>query len=380
MGHKRGGFRTELANAMAAAIWEAIKAGMTEITHFEEVAILREGLGADRISDATGGLLLKRFADYTSGVCRRHKVPMKTIRFPRCVYDIKHSKWLPHKLELPVNPYNGKSILLVPHYYLDTLPTLNPDDFWNYCYDNKNELLRSEFGQDISRNVNKTAIIELAKGHPELLRKYIHKREKIRPTAYNIQQDEKGLVRWYDASKKYVDKNPQPVKIGSNRAFEEVIKSFVNAYCHYIEENNGWKLLWNDNKTSKGEEAAQLLFLGIVKHYCQANDIEISKEPNIGRGPVDFKVSHGYQYRALLELKLARNTKFWNGLRKQLPTYMHAENVKTGYFVVVLFTEEDIMRIAGIRRAVTNLNKQAGCKISAVLVDARGVQLSASQL
>jgi hypothetical protein len=305
---------------------------------------------------------------------------MKTIRYPRCIFDIKHRKWLPNRLDLPLNPYNGKPILLVPDYYLDTLPTLTPDEFWNYCYDNRNELLRAEFGQDISRNVNKSEIIELAKGHPELLRKYVHYQERHRPTAYNIRRDEKGLVRWYEASKQYVAKKPLAIHVDSDNDFPQVIKSFVDEYCHFIEENNGWKLLWNDNDTSKSEEATQLLFLGIVKHYCHANDIDIARETNIGRGPVDFKVSHGYQYRALLELKLARNTKFWNGLRKQLPTYMHAEEAKTGYFIVVLFTEEDMKRIAGIRRAVTNLNKHTGGEISVVLVDARREKLSASKL
>jgi hypothetical protein len=59
---------------------------------------------------------------------------------------------------------------------------------------------------------------------------------------------------------------------------------------------------------------------------------------------------------------------------------MHAEEAKTGYFIVVLFTEEDMKRIAGIRRAVTNLNKHTGGEISVVLVDARREKLSASKL
>ena len=62
-------------------------------------------------------------------------------------------------------------------------------------------------------------------------------------------------------------------------------------FRNYVENNAGWKLLWNDNGAPKSEEAAQLLFLGVIKHYRKANNIDISREVNIGRGPVDFKVS-----------------------------------------------------------------------------------------
>jgi DNA-binding sugar fermentation-stimulating protein len=62
-------------------------------------------------------------------------------------------------------------------------------------------------------------------------------------------------------------------------------------------------LLWNENETPKSEEAAQLLFHGIVKHYCTANNVEVSPEVNIGRGPVDFKISSGHKFRTLVEVK-----------------------------------------------------------------------------
>jgi len=82
--------------------------------------------------------------------------------------------------------------------------------------------------------------------------------------------------------------------------FELVIEQFKRS----VEEQGGWRLLWNDgNVNEKPEEAAQLLFKGIAQSYCHANDIVIDREPNLGRGPVDFKFSNGYQRRALLEVK-----------------------------------------------------------------------------
>jgi hypothetical protein len=120
--------------------------------------------------------------------------------------------------------------------------------------------------------------------------------------------------------------------------------------------------------------------LGIVKHYCKANNIDISREADIGRGPVDFKVSAGYQLRALLEVKLAKNSKFWNGLEKQLPKYQEAEGIEVGYFLVVVYSEGDLKRIREIQERVRRVNEKTGYDIKAVVIDARSNPPSASKL
>ena len=66
-----------------------------------------------------------------------------------------------------------------------------------------------------------------------------------------------------------------------------------------------------------------------------------------------------------------RNTKFWNGLNKQLPTYLEAEQVKDGYFIVVIFNEADEKRTKDIGELASKLNKDMDCNITPVVVDAR---------
>jgi hypothetical protein len=130
------------ARLIADAIWEAIRSGLKKLRHFEEITILREGMGADRISDMTAGILRRRFASYTSAICRRHNVPTETVHYRRGSYDRRSQLWVPLDAQLPINPYNRKPILLVPRRYLRDLPTINADDFWDYCWVNENELLR----------------------------------------------------------------------------------------------------------------------------------------------------------------------------------------------------------------------------------------------
>jgi len=379
-GTSGAGSGKELGQIMASAVWDAIQAGMVHIDHFEEVAILRENIGPDRISDITANLLRHRFAKYTQQICRRHKVPVRAFRYTRSRFDSDSQRWAAGKFELPVNRYNNKAILLVPECYLKDLPTINAVDFWDYCVSFRSAELRRELNFDITRNIPKRRIIEIARQHREWRDGYIGYKESRKSRPYNLGKDKKGFVKWYDASRSFVNANPVRFAIHDEDSFLAAIKTMVDEFQHFVEENAGYRLLWNDNGTSKSEKAAQLLFLGVVKHYCQANDIDISPEPNIGRGAVDFKVAIGHGLRALLELKLARNGKFWNNARKQLPAYLRAERVKNGFFVVIAFTDNDTKRIRGIKTTVTSSAKSAHCEIQTTVVDASADKPSASKL
>lgn len=374
-GTGRGSSRT-----IASALWAAIQAGLVEIRHFEEIGILHEGIGADRISDITAGILRRRLVAYTNAICRRHKVPVQTFRYQHGYYDFEQERWRPIKVELPYNSHSNKAVLLVPRHYLKTLPTINAEDFWDYSYTNQNEIIRNEFNYDVSRGVSKRNIVELARRHPELLQAYVGEAEKRAAEPYDFDRDDKGLIQWYTVSESYVTQHPLTLPVKSLPGFLNAINRMVLEYQHFVQENAGWKLLWNDDGRNKSEKAAQLLFLGIVKHYCRANDIDISPEPNIGRGPVDFKVSKGFNLRALFELKLARNTHFWNGIEKQLPAYLKAEQINYGTFVVIIFSDRDLERMSEIQTVVAAVNKKAGVRMTALLVDARREKPSASKL
>ena len=379
-GTKGSGSGRDLAKLIASSIWEAIEAGVKEITHFEEVGILREGIGADRISDITAGILRERLARYTEDICTRLKIKTSKVNYARGKYDLKKRGWVPVEAELPENPFNKKHVLLVPQNYLRDLPTINAFGFWDYCLSNENDTIRNEFNFDVSQNVSKHDIIEIARKHPEFRRDYLKQVEKLPSESYNFEADRKGYVQWYDATADHAKAVPLKLEITSKDALKAAIEAMCKEFQHYVEENQGWGLLWNDNRTPRHEKSSQLLFLGIIKHYCKANDIDISKEPNIGRGPVDFKVSKGYRLRALLEAKLARNTKFWNGIKAQLPTYLKAEEIEIGYCIVIVYNDADEERIAGIQETIKVVMKETGRELKAIIVDARPDKPSASKL
>ena len=378
-GTKGSGTGAGFAATIVGALWQAIQAGVKEITHFEEVGILSEGIGADRISDITAFLLRRRLAEYTERICERHGVPMRMRNYRQGVFDGRDERWRAISTRLPLNPYTRQAVLLVPYAYLRSLPTINASDFWDYCYSNENDLLRTEFNYDVSKRISKPEIIRVAKRHPQMRRRYLTSVERRLGTPYDFVADPKGCINWYPEAQQYCARHPLGLSISQPNDFSPAVQAMVTAFRHFVEENGGWRLLWNDDSTSRGEEAAQRLFLGTVAHYCRANNIDVSPEPNIGRGPVDFKVSRGHQFRTLLEVKLARNTRFWHGLRDQLPTYLRAEQATDSYFIVIIYDHRDELRVAEIKDVAADVSQRGGCSITPFVVDARP-KLSASRL
>lgn len=84
----------------------------------------------------------------------------------------------------------------MPRRYLRDLPTINADDFWNFCYTNDNETLRQELNFDIARKVAKADIVQVARRHPELRRRYLAGVEERPGTSYDFGADRKGYVQW----------------------------------------------------------------------------------------------------------------------------------------------------------------------------------------
>ena len=67
-GTKGAGSGKGFAALIVDSILETIKLGKTSVEHFEEVSLLNEGFGADRISDTVANILIKRFCLYTKRI------------------------------------------------------------------------------------------------------------------------------------------------------------------------------------------------------------------------------------------------------------------------------------------------------------------------
>lgn len=363
------------------SIYESIELGIENYNFFEEIGLFNLGFGCDRISDMTATLIKKELVEYTQNICTKHKIPTKTIRLNQYDFNTRFNRWESKDIELPINPYNNKAILLVPEKFLRELPTINPDDFWNYCWDNSNEELREQYSIEVKSGIRKSDLIQIARQNRDWVNSFESFLKKQGSCPYDIIKDSRGLYQWVNYTEKYTSENQiTDVKVTNFKEFEIFVCKVVENFMHFLENNSGYKLLWNDNKKHKKEEAVQLLFYGIVVHYCQANNIDLNREVNLGRGPVDFKFSSGYEHKYLVEIKQASNSKFWLGIETQLTKYLEVEKDRNGIFIAVCYSEKELKSIGQIEQKVDEINKRLNLNIKAYVIDATPEKPSASKL
>jgi hypothetical protein len=156
------------------------------------------------------------------------------------------------------------------------------------------------------------------------------------------------------------------------------IQKLMNDFNHSIVNHSLYKLLWNDDGTPRKEKTAQDLLLNNIYIYCNNNGIDVSKEPNIGRGPVDFKLSSG-TLKVLIEVKLASNSAFWHGLEVQTIQYMVSENINHAIFLVIIHYKEEFEKIKEIEMLIGSLKSKYSIELSAHIVDATKDKPSASK-
>lgn len=130
-GTSGAGSGDRFAGRMADGIAVAIAAGLSHPEHIEEIGILNEQIGADRISDAVANVLKWRFIRYTQQVARRHSILLERhkVKNARCNPEV--ARWITEEVELPTNPESGKPIILVPAQILNELPILNAEDWFD---------------------------------------------------------------------------------------------------------------------------------------------------------------------------------------------------------------------------------------------------------
>lgn len=349
-----------------------IAKGVIHISHFEELGIFCEGIGPDRLSDMTANLLKTRLIAYTQKICNLHNVPMTKQRIQNAYFDYEYKRWYNDEYLLPVNPYKQNApILLIPKNFLNVLPEINSDDFSETIQ--LAERLRNDFNYEVDKNLDKETIAQIAIENYNFVKEYIDIVEKREVKSFGDLMKHTFRYNWYELSKKTVIDNPFLFDSTVNEeTFFERIMNFVNYYKEFIEFRSGYKLLWNDMKnTPRSEEDVQLLFKGILDEHCRANNIDLTREVNQGMGPIDFRFSSGYSNRVLLEIKLAKNTKFWNGLKKQLPLYMNVDSCDKGIFLVIVYTDKDVERIKNIQEVCYDVCQYHNVDIKIVSIDVR---------
>ncbi|CFB64495.1 hypothetical protein LMG16407_04362 [Pandoraea apista] len=157
-------------------------------------------------------------------------------------------------------------------------------------------------------------------------------------TSYADSDDSLGYKKLKEILSSDPDQYKSSTKFNLNSGIEEVIKvvkETISMFQHHVEKGNLWEELWVNGEPKK-ERAAQLIYFAIADSFCRANNVDISPEANMGGGPIDFKFSHGYEARVLVEMKRSMGS-VRHGYEKQLEHYKDAARTFHGIYVVIDF-------------------------------------------
>lgn len=337
------GFAKEIAKTAS----EIVAAGIKDPIIFELVGLLEEGIGADRISDMTIRIILGDLLQYSQRVAKNLKVETRIYKYRGIKYAI------------PYDSITKRKILLFPKEILCDLPiAIDKDDVDFVSF--YNSQLRKEVNKIIgitwkeAAKIKKQNLRGVLLKSPEFLRNLIKRYRSKSITHYDFINDPLGKFNWYVIAQKFSKEYPIDIKAVSYEKLENIVELVIlicEQFKRLVEKNGLWKTLYDTGGRLQHERYAQLLFFAIADAYCEANNLDLSREPNEGRGSVDFKISSGYKFKIIVEIKYSRNTHLRKGYTKQLPAYQQAERTEHSIYMIIRTTRSTkiIDKLSSIR-------------------------------
>jgi len=337
-----------LARRLIDTAIEIIGMGIKDPEIFELIGLFEKNFGADRLSDMTIAIIQDDVYDYTYNIVKKFKIK-NTINL----------KYRDKSYILPKHPYKNKPILLLPKELLRDLPVALTWEGIDHVVSTNRELrerLNKLIGEVWKNKIKKRQLRNFILSDKNNIKTLIEVYKQSETGHYDFEKDPKGEVVWYELGEKFASANPLALKITTYniKGLENIVRSIVEQFRRNIEFNGLNEHLYTKEGFKyipRHERFAQRLFYAIADTYCNANNLDISREPNAGSGPVDFKFSSGYNARVLVEIKLSSNRKLLHGFQKQLPAYQASENTKRSVYIVIKVTksEKQIKRLLKVK-------------------------------
>ncbi len=374
---------------------------VTTSSHIEKVGLFQLGVGKDNISDFSCNLIKSYLLEYTETFAKAYldKSQVKEFNVPKVYFDYKFQRWMSKSFSLPF--YKNDFIILSPK------DLLTKDDNWinshdlcgnflSICNGIPNDQLRSEIhtyfrsqlpapvivgkGKKKKEKIpsNKDfniAVNETIQMFPSILNYYIKTKEENKEGAKNIslekvqEVEEMFKVNVMKLISQLIEKT-QFYDIKPETSFIEALKR-VNFLKDVIENNDGYKLFYFKGTPIKREADLQVIY----RLTWFSSPLDVNREVNNGRGPVDYSVSNGAKDKTLVEFKLASNSKLKMNLENQVKVYEKASGTKKSIKVILYFDNIELSKLNGILKEL-DLEKDE----SIILIDAGNNKPSASNV
>lgn len=307
---------------------EIIDTGINEPEIFHLVGLFEEKVGPDRLSDMFANIIEIDIENYTRHI--NSKLGINKENYPQLEFDGDYL----------INPYKASRILLLPKDILHELPIADEwEDIDRVCMEM--ELIRAEINgiigdewSKLSKSTKKEFIRKNIMNNPKHLNKLLSSYKSYKVEKYDFENDKLGEYKVPKYVTSIAKENPLIIQ-GKEENPLKVALIICNKFKDLVENNKLYELLYTDDGKARKEKISQLAFYGISEAYCQANNLDISPEANAGRGPVDFKLSRGYDEKIVIEMKLTTNPQLIHGFKEQIIEYSKAEKTNQCIYLVI---------------------------------------------
>lgn len=388
IGNRGSGLGTDFAKALNENLVNLFdvpsQKQITKDNHLEKLCLIKEGVGRDNISDFTTNLIKGFLLEYTQTFAQQHLKPEQrsVFRVSRSCFNYATESWEERSFELP--KFGRDYVLLTPKELLtrddtwiskgdlirnfDQIPTMISDAELRFKVNNYFHSQLSSYAEPGKKPTQKDrakAVAATLREYSPVIDYYIRYKEDDGDNAVSISQEKVAfiqelLIENVQRFTEGLDKTG--FYLSTENSYEEARRK-INDLKNFIENNDGYKLLYCRGKTPQSEKEFQLMF-HLICYKSTLSDV--NREPNNGRGPVDFALSRGRLDKTLVEFKLASNSKLEQNLRKQVEIYQKANDTKLSFKVIVYFTESELFKVNGV---LNNLGIAGNPHI--ILIDAR---------
>jgi hypothetical protein len=368
------------------------KEQITQSSHLEKASLFEVGVGKDNISDFTTNLIKHYLLDYTENFAIQNidKKMLNIVNVDKVYFDYELERWMPKEFSLPF--IFDDYVLLTPKNILtkdDNWINSNDlrGDFRRICNSIPNEQLRQEISNYFQKRLPPTkkdklntqkeitkAIHETIRKYPEIIKWFIKIKEDNKESAKSISKQKVAEVESIFIKKiqEFVSilvEQTEFYNIKPNGSYEESLNRIM-FLKQVIEKNDGYRLFYIDGVPIKREDDLQIIY----RLTWFATDYDVNREPNNGRGSVDYSISIGSSDKTLVEFKLASNSKLKQNLAKQVKIYEKANNTTNSIKVILYFDTTELIKVQKILKELKISNSK-----DIVLIDA-GRKISASNV
>lgn len=351
---------------------------ITQGSHLEKLCLIEPGVGRDHIADFTANLIMDHLAQFTASFAAKYLDPAQVEKriVPRAVFNYETESWAPSVYELPV--LGSDFVLLAPR------SLLTKDETWINRHDLvvqlpdviasvSNEAQRASMNnyllrclpadKECTQQERREAAEATVRAFPKLIEHFIRLKEDrgdeaVSVSAARVGRAERQFIWNVRALVAALDADTDFYEVPGDTAAEA--RERVAFLKDIIENKGGWRLFYDNGVPFRRETDLQIVF----RFTWRGTPSDISREVDDGRGPADFKVSRGLD-KAIVEFKLASNSKLEHNLAHQTEAYQKASDAKTGLKVIMYFNPTELQRVL---RILKKLGLEQGDDI--VLIDA----------